>query len=66
MGISPRVKRQALYNGALDTRGVHELRLYVDPETAYDNNAYTITLTYYSGSGDLTIYITYSTLSNNT
>ena len=30
-------KRQALYDGALGARGIHELRSYVDPETAYDN-----------------------------
>ena len=27
-------KRQALYDGALGARGIHELRSYVDPETA--------------------------------
>ena len=58
-------KRQALYDGALGARGVHELRSYVDPETAYDNNAYTITSTYHGGSGDLTIYTTHPTLSND-
>jgi len=58
-------KRQALYDGALGARGIHELRLYVDPETAYDNNAYTITSTYHGGSGDLTIYSTHPTPSND-
>ena len=58
-------KRQALYDGALGARGIHELRSYVDPETAYDNNAYTITSTYHGGSGDLTIYTTHSTLSTD-
>ena len=58
-------KRQALYDGALGARGIHELRSYVDPETAYDNNAYTITSTYHGGSGDLTIYTTHPTLSTN-
>ncbi|KAL9125422.1 MAG: hypothetical protein Q9217_005379, partial [Psora testacea] len=58
-------KRQALYDGALGARGIHELRSYVDPETAYDNNAYTITSTYHGGSGDLTIYKTHPTLSND-
>ena len=46
-------KRQALYDGALGARGIHELRSYVDPETAYDNNAYTITSTYHGGTGAL-------------
>jgi len=59
-------KNQALYDGALGARGIHELRSYVDPETAYDNNAYTITSTYHGGSGDLTIYTTHPTLSNDT
>ena len=58
-------KRQALYDGALGARGIHELRSYVDPETAYDNNAYTITSTYHGGSGDLTIYSTHPTPSND-
>ena len=38
---------QATYDGALGARGMHELRSYVDPETAYDNNAYTIISTYH-------------------
>ena len=58
-------KRQALYNGALGARRMYKLRSYVNLGTAYDNNAYTITSTYYSSSGDLTIYSTYPTLSNN-
>ena len=52
-------KRQALYNGALGARGIHQLRSYIDPETAYDNNAYTITSTYHGGSGTLTMYTTH-------
>ena len=35
-------KRQALDDGALGARGIHELRLYVNLETAYDNNAYSL------------------------
>ena len=58
-------KLQSLYDGALGARGIHELRSYVDPETAYDNNAYTITSTYYDGSGDLTIYSTHPTPFND-
>ena len=58
-------KRQALYNSALGARRIYKLRLYVNLGTAYDNNAYTITSTYYSGSGDFTIYSIYPTPSNN-
>ena len=64
-GSSAVCKRQALYDGALGARGVHELRSYTDPETACDNNAYTITSTYSGGSGDLTIYSTHPTRSND-
>lgn len=49
-------ERQALYDGALGARGVHELRLYVDGETPYDNNAYTITSTYHAATGVLNLY----------
>ncbi|KAL9628717.1 MAG: hypothetical protein Q9204_005715 [Flavoplaca sp. TL-2023a] len=48
-------KLQATYDGAIGARGIHKLRSYVDPETAYDNNAYTITSTYHP-SGLLTMY----------
>ncbi len=58
-------KNQALYDGAIGARGIHELRSHVDPKMAYDNNAYTITSTYHGGSGDLTIYTTHPTLSND-
>ena len=58
-------KRQALYDGALGARGVHKLRSYVDPETLHDNKAYTITSTYHGGTGDLTIYSTHPTPSND-
>ncbi|KAL9630646.1 MAG: hypothetical protein Q9164_006316, partial [Protoblastenia rupestris] len=54
-------KLQAMYNGALGARGIHELRSYVDPETAYDNNAYTITSTYHGGTGALKLYTTHPT-----
>lgn len=58
-------KRQALYDNTLDVREIHELRLYVDPKTIYDNNAYTITSIYYDDSSNLTIYSTHSTLFND-
>ncbi|KAL9133456.1 MAG: hypothetical protein Q9175_005364 [Cornicularia normoerica] len=48
-------ERQALYDGALGARGFHELQSYVDGETSYDNNAYTITSTYHGGTGVLKI-----------
>ena len=57
-------KRQALYDGALGARGMHELRSYVDPETLFDNNAYTITSTYHH-SGLLTIYTIHPTPSED-
>ena len=58
-------KRLALYDGALGARGIYQLRSYINPETPFDNNAYTITSTYHGGSGILTIYSTHPTLSNN-
>lgn len=64
-GSAPVCKLQAMYDGALGARGMHELRSYVDPETAYNNNAYTITSTYHGGTGDLTIYATHANQSNN-
>ena len=57
-------KRQASYDGAVGARGVHKLRSYVDPEMAYDNNAYTITSTYHP-SGLLTMHTTHPTVSEN-
>ncbi|KAL9125666.1 MAG: hypothetical protein Q9217_005161 [Psora testacea] len=58
-------KLQAMYDGAVGARGIHELRSYVDPETAYDNNAYTITSTYHGGTGTLAMYTTHTTLSKD-
>ena len=58
-------KRQAVQSGAVGARGVHELRSYVGQETLFDNNAYTITSTYHGGTGDLTIYSTHPTPSND-
>jgi hypothetical protein len=55
-------KRQVLYDGAWGARGVHKLRSYVDPETAFDNNAYTITSTYHGGTGALKLYTTHAML----
>ena len=63
-GTSDVCKRQALYDGALGARGIHELRSYVDLETPFDNNAYTITSTYHH-SGLLTMYTTHPTISKD-
>lgn len=57
-------KLQATYDGAIGARGIHELRSYVDPMTAYDNNAYTITSTYHP-SGLLTMYTSHPVESTN-
>ena len=64
-GSAPVCKLQATYDGALGARGMHELRSYVDPETAYDNNAYTITSTYHGGTGTLAMYTTHNTPSED-
>lgn len=55
-------KRQALYDDAVSAREMHELRSYVDSETTYDNNAYTITSTYHGDSETLIVYTTHLTL----
>jgi len=57
-------RNQALYDGALGARGIHELRSLVNPETAYDNNAYTVTSTYHP-NGLLTMYTNHPTRSRN-
>ena len=64
-GSSAVCKRQALYDGALGARGVHALRSYIEGNTLYDNNAYTITSTYHGGSGALKLYTTHPTPSTN-
>lgn len=63
-GLTDVCKNQAMYDGALGARGIHELRSYVDPETAFDNNAYTIASTYHP-SGLLTMYTTHPVKSTN-
>ncbi|KAK3336901.1 hypothetical protein B0T19DRAFT_471902 [Cercophora scortea] len=42
--------RQALYDGAMGTRGMHTLQNYGEEEPAYDGKAYTISATYYAGT----------------
>jgi len=70
MGDSPEESREACILGTPSHRsgaalGMHELRSLMDPETAYDNNAYTVTSTYHGGSGTLTVYTTHPTPSKN-
>ena len=57
-------KRQAVYDGAVGARGVHELRSYINSEMTYDNNAYTITSTYHP-CGLLTMYTAHPTMSED-
>ena len=59
-GTTDVCKRQALYDGAVGARGIHELRSYVGQQTLFDNNAYTIASTYHH-SGLLTMYTTHPT-----
>ena len=63
-GTTAVCKRQALYDGALSARGIHELRSYIGQETLFDNNTYTITSTYHH-SGLLTMYTTHPTASES-
>ena len=63
-GTTDVCKLQALYDGALGARGVHELRSYIGQETLFDNNTYTITSTYHH-SGLLTMYTTHPTASES-
>jgi hypothetical protein len=64
-GSTPVAKRQVLYDGVLGARGIHQLRSYVDPETVFNNNAYTITSTYHGATGDLILYTIHPLLPNN-
>ena len=63
-GTTDVCKLQALYDGALGARGIHELRLYIGQETLFDNNTYTITSTYHH-SGLLIMYTTHLTASES-
>ncbi len=62
MRARPCVSYKLCMTGA---RGVHELRSYIDGETLYDNNAYTITSTYHGDTGDLKIYSMHPTSSKD-
>ena len=61
-GLTDVCENQAIYNGALGARGIHELRSYIGQETVFDNKAYTITSAYHH-SGTLAMYTTHPTLS---
>ncbi|KAB8356475.1 hypothetical protein FH972_024058 [Carpinus fangiana] len=52
---------QVCYDAAFGARAIYKLRSYVDPDTAVDGNAYTISATYNGGpgSGTLTLYATH-------
>ncbi|EEH47850.2 uncharacterized protein PADG_03934 [Paracoccidioides brasiliensis Pb18] len=49
--------RQACYDGALGARGMHALQSYQQDGSTYDNNAYTLTLTYHGDT--LKLYTTH-------
>ena len=59
------VKRQACYDGTLNARKIYKLRLFINPETLYDNNTYAITAIYYGATGNFTVYTTYFTQSTD-
>ncbi|KAH7131138.1 hypothetical protein EDB81DRAFT_131137 [Dactylonectria macrodidyma] len=61
-------QNQALYDGTLGARGIHNLRSYgLSNETMYDNKAYTITATYSDGLLKLyAIHPIYSSISDRT
>lgn len=63
-GTTDVCKLQALYDGALGARGIHELRSYIGQEMLFDNNTYTITSTYHH-SGLLTMYTIHPTASES-
>ncbi|KAL4812495.1 hypothetical protein BDW67DRAFT_178638 [Aspergillus spinulosporus] len=64
-GSLPAATRQACYDGALGARGMHSLQqLRGSSESKYDNKAYVITVTYYSGY--LGVYVTHPTRSRST
>ncbi|EGE83164.2 hypothetical protein BDDG_06108 [Blastomyces dermatitidis ATCC 18188] len=48
---------QACYDGALGARGMHLLQSYKEDESIYNNNVYTLTLTYHGGQ--LKLYTTH-------
>ncbi|KAL8674328.1 MAG: hypothetical protein Q9168_001257 [Polycauliona sp. 1 TL-2023] len=63
-GDSDVAMRQALYDGCVGARGVHELRGWLNPNTMDDGNAYVIACTYESGPATLFVYTIHPQLSN--
>ncbi len=49
-GSATVANRQACYDGALGARGMHTLQSHKQSRPIYDNNAYTITSTYFNGT----------------
>ncbi|KAL9084855.1 MAG: hypothetical protein Q9159_005018 [Coniocarpon cinnabarinum] len=64
-GTSDVLKLQACYAGAIGARAMHKLQSYVDDVTALNNNAYTTTWAFDSGTGTLIAYATYPTRSQD-
>lgn len=56
-------KRQACYDGALESRGMHSLQLHGLGEPVYSNDAYTITSAYHGGQ--LQMYTSHPTQSKS-
>ena len=58
-------RRQACYDGALGERGMLRFEAYANGGKAQYRIAHTITSTYHSDTGDLTIYSTHATQSSD-
>lgn len=56
-------QNQAMYNSAIGARGMLQLQNYSQPTPIYDSNAYTVTSTYYLGTGTLQMYAIHLRLS---
>lgn len=58
-------RRQACYDGAIGARAMYQLQKYASEDAPIDNNAYTITSTFYVVSGEayLTLYTMHPTAS---
>ena len=52
-------QRQAMYDGAVGARGVHQLQNFGSSATVYYGNAYTLSSTYHPGTGTLQMYATH-------
>lgn len=60
-GVSFVARKQVCYDAVYGARAIHTLRSYIDPDTALDGNAYTISATFEGGAGNaiLTLYATH-------